>query len=106
MDHETANGADFSNAMDMNNVNGLVSPGSGNNNNEAKRVKLDKQVSKFRSISNHTRIYDLYIRISVTILQEDAIAIRTPSTGGERVREEMGQFMFRVNSKRLRYVLY
>ena len=43
MDHDSANGADY-NAMDMN-VNGLVSPNSGNNNNDAKRVKLDKQGS-------------------------------------------------------------
>ena len=45
MDHEPANSADFSSAMDMNSMNGLVSPNSGNNNNEAKRVKLDKQGS-------------------------------------------------------------
>ena len=45
MDHEPANSADFSSAMDMNSMNGLASPTSGNNNNEAKRVKLDKQGS-------------------------------------------------------------
>jgi hypothetical protein len=40
MDHDSSNGADYGNAME---INGLVSPNAGNNNNEAKRVKLDKQ---------------------------------------------------------------